>query len=141
MEVKFYETSTEVVADPAVVWSILIDAPAYSGWDSGVERVDGMITPGGTITVHSKVAPGRAFPVKVAFPEPGRTMTWSGGMPLGLFRGVRTFRLAPMAEGTSFSMREEFTGPMLGMIWKSMPDLGPSFEQFARGLKARAERA
>jgi hypothetical protein len=38
-------------------------------------------------------------------------------------------------------MREEFTGPMLPLIWKSMPDLGPAFDQFARGLKAQAERA
>jgi hypothetical protein len=29
---------------------------------------------------------------------------------------------------------------MLGLIWRSMPDLGPSFEQFARGLKQRAEQ-
>jgi hypothetical protein len=29
---------------------------------------------------------------------------------------------------------------MLPLIWRSMPDLGPSFEQFARGLKARAEQ-
>jgi uncharacterized protein YndB with AHSA1/START domain len=29
---------------------------------------------------------------------------------------------------------------MLGLIWRSMPDLGPSFEKFARGLKQRAER-
>jgi hypothetical protein len=41
--------------------------------------------------------------------------------------------------GTRFVMREECTGPLLPMIWRSMPDLGPSFEQFARGLKARAE--
>jgi hypothetical protein len=33
------------------------------------------------------------------------------------------------------------TGPPLGMMWRSMPDLGPSFSQFARGLKARAERS
>jgi hypothetical protein len=25
------------------------------------------------------------------------------------------------------------------MIWRSMPDLGPSFEKFAVGLKNRAE--
>jgi hypothetical protein len=25
------------------------------------------------------------------------------------------------------------------MIWKSMPDLGPSFKQFASGLKKEAE--
>jgi len=36
-------------------------------------------------------------------------------------------------------MREEYTGPLLPMIWKSMPDLGPSFREFAAGLKAHAE--
>jgi hypothetical protein len=28
---------------------------------------------------------------------------------------------------------------MLRFIWKSIPDLGPSFQQFADGLKAAAE--
>jgi len=67
-------------------------------------------------------------------------MTWAGGMPLGLFNGVRTFTLTRDESGpTRFHMREEYTGPLLALIWRSMPDLGPSFEQFAAGLKARAE--
>jgi hypothetical protein len=66
-------------------------------------------------------------------------MEWSGGMPLGLFKGVRTFTLSAEDGGTRFTMREEYTGPLLPLIWRSMPDLGPSFEQFARGLKAKAE--
>ena len=53
---------------------------------------------------------------------------------------IRTYSLTPQADGTTrFTMREEYTGPLLGMIWKSIPDLGPSFQQFADGLKARAE--
>ena len=52
---------------------------------------------------------------------------------------MRTFRLASDAGGTRFTMREEYSGPLLPLIWRSMPDLGPSFEQFASGLKARAE--
>jgi hypothetical protein len=68
-------------------------------------------------------------------------MGWAGGMPLGLFKGVRTFTLSPQGTGTTkFTMREEYTGPLLPLIWKSMPDLGPSFEKFAKGLKAEAER-
>jgi hypothetical protein len=62
-------------------------------------------------------------------------------MPLGLFKGVRTFALVPDGNGsTRFTVREEYTGPLLRMIWRSMPDLGPSFSRFADGLKARAER-
>jgi hypothetical protein len=29
----------------------------------------------------------------------------------------------------------EYIGPLLPMIWRSIPDFGPSFEQFASGLK------
>jgi hypothetical protein len=36
-------------------------------------------------------------------------------------------------------MREEYTGPMAGAIGKSIPDLNPSFVQFANGLKSRVE--
>jgi hypothetical protein len=138
---KSYDASATIEAEPETVWAILTDAPAYSEWDSGVERVEGRIAPGEKIKVVSEANPGRAFPVKVTAFEPARAMTWSGGMPLGLFKGVRTFSLTPDGTTTRFTMREEYSGPMLGLIWRSMPDLGPSFEQFARGLKAKAERA
>src|SRR2546429_6283591 len=40
-----------------------------------------------------------------------------------LFKGVRTYTLTPAGNATThFSMREEYTGPMLPMIWRSMPD-------------------
>jgi hypothetical protein len=77
--------------------------------------------------------------VKVTTFEPFRRLVFSGGMPLGLFRGVRTYTLTPDDAGTDFLVREEYTGPMVGLIWKSMPDLQPSFDQFATGLKRRVE--
>jgi hypothetical protein len=136
---KHYDASATIDAPPDQVWAILTDAPAYPQWDSGVQKVDGRIAPGEKIKVVSEANPGRAFPVKVSQFEPAKRMVWSGGMPLGLFKGVRTFTLAPEGAGTRFAVREEYTGPLLPLIWRSMPDLGPSFEQFARGLKARAE--
>jgi hypothetical protein len=77
--------------------------------------------------------------VKVTAFEPGRRLQFTGGMPLGLFRGVRSYTLAPDGAGTSFRMREEYTGALLGLIWRSMPDLQPSFDRFAAGLKRRVE--
>ena len=138
---KSYEASALIEAPPDAVWAILTDAAGLSRWDSGIERVEGRIAPGETIKVFSKVSPGRAFPVKVKDFAPSRGMRWSGGMPLGLFKGERTFTLAqePDNRSTRFTMREEYTGPLLGLMWKSMPDLGPSFTQFASGLKREAE--
>lgn len=136
-----YESSASIKATPDAVWKILTDAPGYPTWDSGVQGVEGEIAPGERIKVTSEANPGRAFPVKVTEFEPAARMVWSGGMPLGLFKGVRIFTLTTGASGTTeFAMREEYTGPLLPLIWRSMPDLGPSFEQFAKGLKARAEK-
>jgi uncharacterized protein YndB with AHSA1/START domain len=137
---RYYEASSSIDASPDRVWAALIDGGAWSGWDSGVDGVDGTIGLGNTITIRSKAAPGRAFPVKVTTFDPGRRLVFEGGMPLGLFKGVRTYALAPTANGgTTFHMREEYTGPLLGIMWRSMPGLGPSFTQFANGLKRRIE--
>jgi hypothetical protein len=139
---KSYDATATIQASPERIWEILTDSGGYPSWDSGVQGIDGTIAPGNKITVRSEANPGRAFPVKVTEFDPGRSMTWSGGMPLGLFNGVRTYRLSPAGDGaTRFDMREEYTGPLLPLIWRTMPDLGPSFQQFAAGLKARAENA
>jgi hypothetical protein len=138
---RFFEAHSSINASPDRIWAILVDGAHYPDWDSGVVSVDGRIAAGETIKVVSAASPGRTFPVTVGEFSPPSTMTWSGGMPLGLFKGVRSFRLSPEDGATRFVMREEYTGPMLPLIWRSMPDLQPSFEQFASGLKARAERA
>jgi hypothetical protein len=139
---KHYEASSSIDASPQAIWAILTDAPRYAEWDSGVTRVEGRLAPGEKIKVISEANPGRAFPVRVTEFPPDRKMTWSGGMPGGLFKGVRTFTLSSQGGGaTRFTMREEYTGPLLPLIWRTMPDLGPSFERFASGLKKKAESA
>lgn len=137
---RFYEATSTIAAEPARVWAVLIDGASWPAWDSGVDGVDGTIAQGEKIKIRSQAAPGRTFPVKVTAFEPSTRLQFSGGMPLGLFRGVRSYQLTPEPSGsTAFRVREEYSGPLLGMIWKSMPDLGPSFEQFAQGLKGRVE--
>ena len=135
-----YEASATISASPEAVWAILTDASAYASWNPTIDRVEGVIAPASTVTVYTKADPKHAFPVKVSEFEPPLRMEWSGGMPLGLFKGVRTFTLTPGTDGTTrFHMLEEYTGPILGMMWKQMPDLGPAFEEFATSLKKKAE--
>jgi hypothetical protein len=135
-----FEAHSTISATPEKVWAVLVQGGDWPTWDSGVASVVGTIAPGKKIRIQSKVAPGRTFPVKVTkFAGPG-SLEFTGGMPFGLFKGVRTYTLvADKSGGTRFSMREEYTGPMAASIGKSIPDLGPSFEQFAGGLKARVE--
>jgi hypothetical protein len=136
---RHFTSSTTIDAPREKVWEVLVDGARYTEWDSGVVRLEGTIAPGASIRVVSGANPGRAFPVKVTEFEPGRRMVWSGGLPLGLFRGVRTFTLTPEGGHTTLSVREEYSGPLLPLIWRSMPDLQPSFDQFTRGIKQRLE--
>jgi hypothetical protein len=137
---RFYEATTTIRAIPDRVWEILADGPGWERWDSGAKLV-GEIAPGNKVKLTSEASGDRVFVLRVTAFNPPRGMTFSGGMPLWLFRGVRTFRLDPEGEGeTRFTMREEYSGPMLPLIWRSMPDLQPSFDRFAAGLKAAAER-
>lgn len=138
---KHFETSILIQAQPEHVWPVLADAERWPQWNSGVIAVEGDVAPGGKVKITSEVDPKRAYAVKVSELDPPRRMAWTGGMPLGLFKGVRTFDLTLEEGGTRFRLREEFTGPLLKPIWRSMPDMQPSFEKFAAGLKARAESA
>jgi hypothetical protein len=136
-----YRASSSIEADPDAVWAILTDASSYPDWDNGVVRIEGTIAPGERLKIWSELDPKRGHAVRVTEFEPGRRMTWTGGMPLGLFKGVRTFELVPDGNGaTRFTMEERFSGPLRTLIGRTLPDFGPSFEQFARGLKQRAER-
>jgi hypothetical protein len=137
---RHFETTTTIGASPERVWEVLADTGSWADWDSGVIGVEGEPVKGNRIKIRSELNPRRAYPVKVIDLEPNRRMAWLGGMPLALFKGVRTYTLTPDGEGrTRFDMREEFTGPLLPLIWRTMPDMNDSFRQFASGLKARAE--
>jgi hypothetical protein len=137
---KSFAVSTKIRATPERIWNLLTDAGGYVRWNNTVDRVEGAIAPGGRVTVYAKINPGRAFPLKVTSFDSPRTMVWSGGMPLGLFRGERTFTLVPAADGAvAFTMREVYSGLMAPLITRSIPDLQPAFDEFAACLKKAAE--
>jgi len=137
---KYFAVKTSIRATPERIWALLTNAGGYTSWNNTVQKVDGKIAQGEQVTVHAKINPGRAFPVKVAEFVPSRRMVWTGGMPLGLFKGERTFTLQPGSNGdVEFSMREEYTGLMAPLIGRSIPDLQPAFDEFAADLKRAAE--
>ena len=137
---KAFCASTNINASPETIWSILTDAVHYPEWDPQAIRIEGTIAEGEMVTAYTKLSPDRAFPAKVTEFVPGKRMTWTGGMPLGLFKGERTFTLTPQEDGSvDFDLREEFSGLLFPLFSKSLPDMTEPFEGFVAGLKARAE--
>ena len=137
---KEFMATTTIAASPEVIWAILTDAASYPDWDPGMIRLEGTIAHGEKITAYTKISPNRAFPVTVDIVAQGKKMTWGNAMPLGAFSGVRTFTLDDQGDGTvRFTAHEQFTGWMLPIIGRTIPDLTDSFVSFVLGLKERAE--
>ncbi len=137
---KSFSSTVRIHAAPDAIWQILMDTARWPELDSSIDRVEGTPAPGAAVTVHAKV--GRAFPLKVVEFVPAERMVLAGGMPLGLFKGRRTYALTASTDGhVEFSMREAFTGLLAPLIGKSIPDLQPSFDEFTASVKSRAEAA
>lgn len=134
-----YLVERTIDASPERVWSLLTDAAGYPDWNPAVLSLQGRIHVGEKIKLVSVVNPKRTFTLTVTELDQPHRMVWADGMPLGLFRGVRTYALRPHGDGTAFSMKEVYSGPLAPMITKAIPDMTESFGQFADGLKTAAE--
>ena len=137
---KYVETKAVIAASAEQIWAVLTDAKTLVQADLGLIALDGLIAKDGRLKLRAEVSPKQVFKLKVVNYTPCHSMVWQGGMPFGLFTGRRQFTLRPAAAGTTLYMREEFTGPLSGLIWQSMPDLHPSFDRFVTGVKQLAER-
>jgi len=127
-------------AKPERVWVILTNAQDTTKWNSTLISVSGTFALGETISFVTKAVPNRTFKTKVTeFAPPSKLVVSDGNF---IFKGVRTYILTPKPDGTTdFSMQEIFTGLMLPLIKRSLPNFEPIFEQYASDLKAEAEKA
>ncbi|MEI9947920.1 MAG: hypothetical protein WDO74_02810 [Pseudomonadota bacterium] len=84
-------------------------------------------------------ASDRTFTPKVIELDAPHRMVWSDRLRPDV---PRRPQLHPERnpDRTRFEMREVFSGLMLPLIRKSLPDFGPPFEQYASDLKRAAER-
>ena len=138
---KIFEASTTINADPETIWNILANASGYPDWDLVMDHIKGKLAPGETVKFFTKLS-DQAFPVKVTAFEPGVKMVLTGGMPFGLFKSERTHTLSPGNDGqTTFHTREVFSGLLLPVFGKNLPDLTENFRGFAAALKQQAEKS
>lgn len=134
-----YTVEIRIAAPAPKLWALLTDAAAQKRWNSTLASITGPIALGKKLAIR---VPGidRTFRPRVTAFEPPYRMEWSDGTA-PFFRGVRTFTLTDRPDGrTEFAMVEVFSGLMLPLIQKSLPDFTAVFAQYADDLKTEAER-
>lgn len=109
---------TEIVipASSAAIWSVLTDLPAYPNWNPFIRRAEGAGRAGARWRLELTMN-GRSFldvRTIVTCWEPGRRLTWRGGLPLpGLLTGSHDFRLEPVPGAVRFVQEETFKGVLV----------------------------
>lgn len=140
---QHYDTSVRIQAPVETVWQVLIDSAGYRDWNPEILQVDGLMAPCARINVRVKVPGGaiRTLGLRVTACDPPARLEWTGGMPLGLFVGRRTFVLTRQDGCTLFSMHLSMTGPFSPLILKSFGDRHPDIDACSTALRARVENA
>lgn len=136
---KIYSATTTIHAPTETVWKILTDTKSYPAWDLSMDHIEGNLALGETVKFFTKLS-AQAFPVKVTVFEPNRKLVLTGGMPFGLFKSERTHMLTANKDGSiTFKTEEVFSGLLLPVFGKNIPDLTENFKNFVAALKKRAE--
>jgi hypothetical protein len=138
--VRSYEAVARIDASPADVWALLTDVRGWRDWDSGVDRVEGRVALGESLTIVATMVRSKPFQVTVTEIRPEEAMRWRAGLPFGTATIERTYALDAQDDGgTVLAVREDHTGPLAVLLDRRTPDLNPSFRRFCAGLKAQAE--
>jgi uncharacterized protein YndB with AHSA1/START domain len=126
--------STEILADPGIVWALLTNASDFPRWNSTVVSIQGEIRDGGEIALKSTLDEKRVFKLKIQEFQPEKRLVWGDNM------GKRVYSLEKGAgDGLTFRMTEKIGGPLFPLFAKYIPPFDESFEQFAADLKKEAE--
>lgn len=136
------DTSIDIAASPARVWSILTDFAAYPQWNPFIIRVAGVPEVGGRLVVTIQ-PPGRKammFRPVVLAATPDVELRWRGRLLMpGLFDGEHAFRLNPAGGGCRLDHGEVFSGLLAGLLGGTLPATRRGFIAMNEALKARAE--
>jgi uncharacterized protein YndB with AHSA1/START domain len=135
-----FSISTVIHSTPQRVWEVLTDAERWHEWTpsvTSVEMLDGSLAVGSRAIVRQPELPPSKL--KVTALEPGRSFSWSGGVPGIAF--VHAHHLVePAPEGARLTLKLRFDGLLGGVMGKKMAELNNRYLAMeAAGLKRFSE--
>ena len=131
--------SLTISASPDAVWAVVTDLESYPDWKSGISEAEGTAEVGNSFRFRADIAPERMVAMKVAELDAPHRMVLTGGLPLGLFKAMRSYEIEPTGKGCRVTVTESFKGLMKAFV-RSPPTLQPSFELYCAGLQKEVKR-
>ena len=134
------ETAIEIPAPADAVWAVVTDFAAYPEWNPFMVNIAGDREPGNRLAVTMQNPGGRPTKFRpLVLASEGRSLRWVGKVLVrGVFDGAHELRVEPTATGSRFVQREEFSGILLPIVWRTLnTKTRAGFEAMNEALKAR----
>jgi len=143
---KHLKTEIIINAPAEKVWGILFDTSAYPDWNPFIVSVNKNFKPGEKMNIVLQQPDSKPMTIKPVVLEviENKKLRWLGHLGFkGLFDGHHIFELeAQSVNKTRFIHREEFSGILVGLLWKQLnTKTRKGFELMNQSLKALSERS
>lgn len=137
-------TQININATPEKIWKILMDFDRYPEWNPFVISIIGRahLRERLSITVQPADSKPMRFKPKVTLFKKEKQFGWMGHLwMVGLFDGHHIFEIDSKDSGCAFFQREEFSGLLVPLFWKSLnTKTKAGFEAMNLALKEMAEK-
>lgn len=139
------ETSIDIDATAARVWSILGDFPGYGQWNPFIVAIEGRLRAGATLTLKLCVPGTAALTVRprLTLVTPARDWRWTAhALAPGLLEGEHALSLKPRGDaGCRLIQTVQFSGELAPLFLPTLTDAARTgFDAMNSALKSRAER-
>jgi hypothetical protein len=134
--------SVEIKAEPAAVWAVLADLPAYPQWNPFIRTAVGELVVGGRLSCRLRPGrgPGITFRPVLLTVDPGRELCWQGRLLMrGVLDGRHRFELQVVDGGTLLRQGEVFTGLLVALLRGSLRAAQNDFARLNEALRERVE--
>ncbi|MFF1252605.1 SRPBCC family protein [Pseudarthrobacter sp. NPDC058329] len=135
---KSFQAQALILAATGAVWEVLTDTGNFTVWDSGIKAVSGELRPGSTVRVRIAGSGRRTLRFRVIL-IPGRTITWTRWLSLGLGRVTRTVSLSDHGGFTHLTVIQTTKGVPPRLFDGTGADTDHILQAFVDAVKFRAE--
>lgn len=140
---KEIRTEIEINASAERVWEILSDFESFSHWNPFVTKVEGKPIIDEKLKIDVQIPDGslQKFTPIVLKADENKELSWTGTLPLNLFRGEHFYIIESLNENKiRFVHGEYFSGWLVRIIWFLQGEkIKRGYKLMNEALKKRAE--
>lgn len=131
-----YQSKIVINASGEQVYNVISNPQHFSHFDPNCLKIEGTLKLGQKIKLYSRLHGKKPLKMRVSVLVRNHKMVWVCGWPFNLFKRERIFTISAKDDSTTeFRIAEVYSGALLSLFRKKIPNMHTEFQLFTKGLK------